>query len=254
MSFLTILRKARLREHEARVLLLGLDNAGKTTVLYRLLGESLTDVSPTLGFEIRTVQRAVPHVEGAQGSGPDTISMNVWDVGGQTSLRSYWRNYFESTDAIVWVVDAADGARVTDSEHELCLLTLLSHAFDRFTISNDHNVQWTNISEVAAGRQAHWTGSSDSHQQNWFVAVPTHIPPSPTHFVTLMERTQICTATKRHARQQQHGCNRLQTQRRHGGTAMWRSAVLRRTLASRRRLTGSRLSWPHVFSRFEPTN
>lgn len=124
MSFLTIVRKARLREHETRVLLLGLDNAGKTTVLYRLLGESLSEVSPTLGFEIRTVQRAVPHAEDVQGHGPDTVTMNVWDVGGQTSLRAYWRNYFESTDAIVWVVDAADGARVSDSEHELCLLLL----------------------------------------------------------------------------------------------------------------------------------
>lgn len=140
MSFLTILRKARLREHEARVLLLGLDNAGKTTVLYRLLGEPLTDVSPTLGFEIRTVQRAVPHAEGAQGNGPDAVSMNVWDVGGQTSLRSYWRNYFESTDAIVWVVDAADGARVTDSEHELCLLMYPPLLFSPFQCSGyDHD-------------------------------------------------------------------------------------------------------------------
>jgi ADP-ribosylation factor-like protein 2 len=50
-----------------------------------------------------------------------TISykLNVWDVGGQTSLRSYWRNYFERTDGLVWVVDAGDRARIVDCKQEL---------------------------------------------------------------------------------------------------------------------------------------
>ena len=124
MSFLKILRKAKQREHEARVLLLGLDNAGKTTVMHRLLHEPLNTVSPTLGFEIRTLTRKVPALPQDGGAaGERLLTMNVWDVGGQTSLRSYWRNYFERTDAVVWVVDAADGARVSDSEQELGLLT-----------------------------------------------------------------------------------------------------------------------------------
>ena len=122
-----VLRKAKLREREARVLLLGLDNAGKTTVMHRLMQEPVSTVSPTLGFEIRTLSR-VPRSSSASDSSEagvvsesagEPIAINVWDVGGQTSLRSYWRNYFESTDGIVWVVDAADGARVTDSETEL---------------------------------------------------------------------------------------------------------------------------------------
>ncbi len=40
--------------------------------------------------------------------------LNIWDVGGQKSLRSYWRNYFEQTDAMVWVVDSADVWRLDD--------------------------------------------------------------------------------------------------------------------------------------------
>lgn len=43
----------------------------------------------------------------------------MWDVGGQKSLRSYWRNYFESTDGLIWVVDSADRARLQDCAHEL---------------------------------------------------------------------------------------------------------------------------------------
>ena len=45
--------------------------------------------------------------------------LNVWDVGGQKSIRSYWRNYFESTDGIVWVIDSADPRRFEDCKREL---------------------------------------------------------------------------------------------------------------------------------------
>lgn len=45
--------------------------------------------------------------------------LNIWDVGGQKSIRSFWRNYFESTDALVWVVDSADSMRIDDSRHEI---------------------------------------------------------------------------------------------------------------------------------------
>lgn len=41
-------------------------------------------------------------------------TLNIWDVGGQKTLRSYWRNYFEQTDGLVWVVDSADVRRLQD--------------------------------------------------------------------------------------------------------------------------------------------
>ena len=40
-------------------------------------------------------------------------------MGGQKTLRSYWRNYFEKTDALIWVVDATDRLRVDDCREEL---------------------------------------------------------------------------------------------------------------------------------------
>lgn len=52
------------------------------------------------------------------------FKLNIWDVGGQKSLRSYWRNYFESTDGLVWVVDSADRLRLEDCRKELCALLL----------------------------------------------------------------------------------------------------------------------------------
>lgn len=46
----------------------------------------------------------------------------MWDVGGQRSLRSYWRNYFECTDGLVWVVDSADRMRLETCKQELEIL------------------------------------------------------------------------------------------------------------------------------------
>ncbi|KAL3425927.1 ADP-ribosylation factor 4 [Phlyctema vagabunda] len=103
---LGILRKARLKDKEMRILMLGLDNAGKTTIVKRIMGEDVNTVSPTLGFIIKTID-----YEG--------YKLNIWDVGGQKTLRSYWRNYFEKTDALIWVVDATDRLRVDDCREEL---------------------------------------------------------------------------------------------------------------------------------------
>ncbi|KAJ9578781.1 hypothetical protein L9F63_004989 [Diploptera punctata] len=86
--------------------MLGLDNAGKTTILKRFNGEEIDTISPTLGFNIKTLEHR-------------GYKLNVWDVGGQKSLRSYWRNYFESTDGLIWVVDSADKRRLDDCRKEL---------------------------------------------------------------------------------------------------------------------------------------
>lgn len=45
--------------------------------------------------------------------------LNIWDVGGQKTLRPYWRNYYEKTDGLIWVVDSADLARLEDCRKEL---------------------------------------------------------------------------------------------------------------------------------------
>ncbi|KAF1815983.1 ARF/SAR superfamily [Eremomyces bilateralis CBS 781.70] len=106
---LSILRKARLKDKELRVLILGLDNAGKTTIVNHLLGKDTSQISPTLGFVISTVDW-------------DGYRINIWDVGGQKTLRTYWRNYFERTDTLLWVVDATDEARMNDCREELANL------------------------------------------------------------------------------------------------------------------------------------
>ncbi|KAJ3585105.1 hypothetical protein NHX12_013827 [Muraenolepis orangiensis] len=111
MGLLTILKKMKHKEREMRLLMLGLDNAGKTTILKKFNGEDVSTISPTLGFNIKTLEHR-------------GFKLNIWDVGGQKSLRSYWRNYFESTDGLVWVVDSADRLRLDDCKRELSVLLL----------------------------------------------------------------------------------------------------------------------------------
>ena len=60
----------------------GLDNAGKTTLLKTLASEDVSQITPTQGFNIKSVQS-------------DGFKLNVWDIGGQRKIRPYWRNYFE---------------------------------------------------------------------------------------------------------------------------------------------------------------
>lgn len=91
---------------ELRVLILGLDGAGKTTILYRLqVGEVVTTI-PTIGFNVESVTYKNLHFQ-------------VWDLGGQTSIRPYWRCYYANTDAIIYVVDSQDKDRIGISKQEL---------------------------------------------------------------------------------------------------------------------------------------
>ncbi|KAK5094599.1 hypothetical protein LTR70_004014 [Exophiala xenobiotica] len=75
------------------------------------MNEDVSTVSPTLGFIIKTID--------FQG-----YKLNIWDVGGQKTIRSYWRNYFEKTDALIWVVDATDRLRIGECKTELIELLL----------------------------------------------------------------------------------------------------------------------------------
>ncbi|XP_066526734.1 ADP-ribosylation factor 4-like [Hoplias malabaricus] len=91
---------------QLRILMVGLDAAGKTTVLYKLkLGEVVTTI-PTLGFNVETVEYR-------------NISFTVWDVGGQDVIRRLWRHYYHNTSGLIFVVDSNDPERITEASEEL---------------------------------------------------------------------------------------------------------------------------------------
>ncbi|KAM4619283.1 ADP-ribosylation factor 4-like [Polymixia lowei] len=91
---------------QMRILMVGLDAAGKTTILYKLkLGEIVTTI-PTIGFNVETVEY-------------NNICFTVWDVGGQDKIRPLWRHYFQNTQGLIFVVDSNDKERVAESAEEL---------------------------------------------------------------------------------------------------------------------------------------
>jgi len=86
--------------------MVGLDAAGKTTILYKLkLGEIVTTI-PTIGFNVETVEYK-------------NISFTVWDVGGQDKIRPLWRHYFQNTQGLIFVVDSNDRERAAEAQGEL---------------------------------------------------------------------------------------------------------------------------------------
>ena len=95
----------------------GLDNAGKSTVLDKWIrltcaceidsiSSNPSKICPTFGFEIKTIST-------------QSLKLNFWDIGGQKSIRPFWRNYYEETDAIVWVIDSTDSGRLEICKSEL---------------------------------------------------------------------------------------------------------------------------------------
>ncbi|XP_048027866.1 ADP-ribosylation factor 4-like [Megalobrama amblycephala] len=91
---------------EMRLLMLGLDAAGKTTILYRLkLGEVVTTI-PTIGFNVETVEYK-------------NISFIVWDVGSQHLITRLWRHYYSNTKGLIFVVDSSDQDRIETAAEEL---------------------------------------------------------------------------------------------------------------------------------------
>ncbi len=91
---------------EANIVMVGLDGAGKTTVLYKLkTGDSILSV-PTVGFNIEVLEYK-------------NLKFNVWDVGGQDRIRPLWKHYYQNASGVIYVVDSNDPDRIEEAAEEL---------------------------------------------------------------------------------------------------------------------------------------
>ncbi|XP_062994108.1 uncharacterized protein LOC134406556 [Elgaria multicarinata webbii] len=95
---------------EARILLLGLDAAGKTTLVYQLKLNEAPMTIPTMGFKVETIQPI------------NNVTFTIWDVAGQERVRPLWRHYHPNTDGLVFMVDSVDGDRFEEARYELEIL------------------------------------------------------------------------------------------------------------------------------------
>ena len=78
-----------------KIIILGIQNAGKTTILYRLSIGQLVKTTPTIGSNVEEISY-------------NNVKLQAWDLGGQESTRSVWNVYFVNTDAIIYVIDTHD--------------------------------------------------------------------------------------------------------------------------------------------------
>jgi len=106
MGLIVSLVKKKFGEVEGRVLCLGLDNAGKSTVLYRLQMGDVVCTLPTVGFNVENIKYK-------------NVDLTVWDIGGQAKIRRLWRYYYENTEALIFVVDSNDADRLEEAKTEL---------------------------------------------------------------------------------------------------------------------------------------
>jgi small GTP-binding protein len=91
---------------DVRILLVGLDGAGKTTIMYKLKMNETVSTTPTVGFNVESMTYK-------------NLCINMWDVGGQDRIRALWHHYYSGTDAIIYVVDSCDTDRIEESSKEL---------------------------------------------------------------------------------------------------------------------------------------
>jgi small GTP-binding protein len=101
-----------------KIIILGMQNAGKTTILYRLCLGQLVKTTPTIGSNVEELNY-------------NNVKFQAWDLGGQESNRSLWDVYYMSTDAIVYVIDSQDDEFFEESKaqfHKLLVHPILKNA------------------------------------------------------------------------------------------------------------------------------
>lgn len=143
------------------VVVVGLDAAGKTSLLYRLKFQEFVKSVPTKGFNMEKIR--VPL------GGSRAITFQVWDVGGQEKLRPLWKSYTRGTDGMVFVVDSTESERLDEARVEL---HRIAHASDNqgvpvLVLANKQDVaRALSVSELEKSLGLHELGASTlSHIQ-----------------------------------------------------------------------------------------
>ena len=102
----TEVRRLQRAGPKPRLIFLGLDAAGKTTLLHHYKAGEVVRSIPTIGMNIENIETPL-------------CAWTCWDVGGRDKLRPLWRHFFRDCQAVVFVVDSADRERIDQVEHEL---------------------------------------------------------------------------------------------------------------------------------------
>merc|ERR1712118_189608 len=130
---------------QCKIVIVGLNNSGKTTILYKLHLGQVVQTQPTIGSNVEEVKH-------------DNLTFQVWDLGGQENLRANWSMYFEETDAVVFVVDSNDQENMVLAKMELFNVVLAEDL--KYTcllvLANKQDIQGArNAGEIASDLSLH---------------------------------------------------------------------------------------------------
>mmetsp|Transcript_45124 Transcript_45124/g.71340 ORF Transcript_45124/g.71340 Transcript_45124/m.71340 type:complete len:181 (-) Transcript_45124:293-835(-) len=141
-------------KHAAKIVMVGLDAAGKTTVLYNLrLGEVVTTV-PTIGFNVETLEHR-------------NVTFTVWDIGGQEKIRKLWRHYYQGTTGVIYIVDSSDRERIEDARDELFNVLQAEEMRDVVLLVLANKQDLPNA--LTSSEVAEKLGLNSLHKRRWFV-------------------------------------------------------------------------------------
>lgn len=105
MGLKDLLKKIKAREHEIRLVFIGLEGAGKTSVIASFLKKPIDGITPTQGFVITNEQRS-------------DYKLSLWDLSGQQSTRASWHSFFDGADVVVFVLDGTDHQNLEEFKKE----------------------------------------------------------------------------------------------------------------------------------------
>merc|ERR1712113_793558 len=141
---------------ECKIVIVGLNNAGKTTILYKMHLGQVVLTQPTIWSNVEEVKF-------------ENITFQVWDVGGQENLRASWSTYFQDTDAIIFVVDSNDQENMVLAKMELFNVVLhedLKHACV-LVLANKQDITGSrNAGEITEDLSLHTIRTHEWHIQN----------------------------------------------------------------------------------------
>mmetsp|Transcript_453 Transcript_453/g.826 ORF Transcript_453/g.826 Transcript_453/m.826 type:complete len:176 (+) Transcript_453:161-688(+) len=108
MGFLDRLKAALSTKKKARILVIGLDNAGKTTIINKLKPKKMaqSDIVPTVGFQVEEFSKS-------------NINFTMFDMSGQGRYRNLWEHYYKDAQGIIFVIDSTDKLRMVVAKDEL---------------------------------------------------------------------------------------------------------------------------------------
>ncbi len=153
-NFLSSAFRRLFGNQEVRILMVGLDNAGKTTILYQLRLHEVISTVPTIGFNVETVVFK-------------NISFTVWDIGGQDKIRNLWRVYLKGSQGLIFVVDSSDKQRLEEAKSELTKL------LEEEDLQGAHVLVFANKQDVVGAATVadvrDRLGLTNIRSHNWFI-------------------------------------------------------------------------------------